>query len=140
MPTNIRQKYENKTKLYSAGILKEFRIRYQIPPEVRSNTSFIDYLNRNHYLKFSFVRHPFDRIVSAYRDKVIKHKEKWLKLDPKHHDFESFVKYVIMECQKFRKNLKRMNTHWRPYYNKCGYCDVDYDVIGRAETFIDDTR
>ena len=72
--------------------------------------------------------------------KVIKHKEKWLKLDPEHHDFESFIKYVIMECNKFRSNQKRMNTHWRPYYNKCGYCDVDYDVIGRAETFIDDTR
>ena len=37
--------------------------------------------------------------VSAYRDKVIKHKEKWLKLDPKHHDFESFVVFQFFSIE-----------------------------------------
>ena len=23
--------------------------------------------------------------------------------------------------------------HWRPYISQCGYCDVDYSVVGRLE-------
>ena len=75
------------------------------------------------------------------RDKVLKNKARWLKLKPEEKkDFETFVKYVITECTTNVQNKKKINTHWRPFYAKCEYCDMKYDVIGRAETFIDDTR
>ena len=31
-----------------------------------------------------------------------------------------------------------MNSHWRPFTFKCYYCDINYDVIGRMETWNDD--
>ena len=32
----------------------------------------------------------------------------------------------------------QINRHWRPFYLRCGYCDVNYDVIGKMETFAQD--
>ena len=58
------------------------------------------YLKENNYLKFSFVRHPFDRLVSAYREKVEK-KEHGLYVRQKLKkfygkvDFETFLLHVI---------------------------------------------
>ena len=31
-----------------------------------------------------------------------------------------------------------MDGHWKPYFQKCDYCDVDFDVIGKMETFNED--
>ena len=33
-----------------------------------------------------------------------------------------------------------MNGHWNPITPTCRYCDVEYDVIGRMETFNEDLR
>ena len=35
-------------------------------------------------------------------------------------------------------NRSKINQHWRPYLSKCSYCDVNYDVIGRLESWNDD--
>ena len=32
------------------------------------------------------------------------------------------------------------NVHWRPQYTGCPYCHINYQVIGKAETFADDVR
>ena len=32
------------------------------------------------------------------------------------------------------------NVHWRPQYTGCPYCHIDYQVIGKAETFADDVK
>ena len=36
--------------------------------------------------------------------------------------------------------LIRQNIHWRPQYAGCPYCHVDYQIIGKAETFADDVK
>ena len=34
----------------------------------------------------------------------------------------------------------KLDKHWKPFISRCGYCDVPYQVIGRAETFEQDQR
>ena len=31
-----------------------------------------------------------------------------------------------------------LNNHWKPFISRCGFCDVPYTVIARAETMIED--
>ena len=101
--------------------------------------SLNNYLKSEHYLTFSFVRHPCDRLVSAYREKVerktrgLYFKHKLIKLYHK-YDFATFVEHVI----KTIKEGKGIDRHVRSFYGRCAYCDMKYDVIGRAETFNQD--
>ena len=40
----------------------------------------------------------------------------------------------------FRRAEQVIDAHWRPFYLRCGYCEVDYDIIGKMETFEDDLK
>ena len=35
-------------------------------------------------------------------------------------------------------NIKVGNFNYRPFYHRCDFCDVKYDVIGFMETYYDD--
>ena len=123
------------------------------PPK---NISLNDYFLTNNYFVFSFVRHPFDRLVSAYLHKIIGNPEKYagdrneiIKIYGENITFEKFIKYVIEEVQRFikcfpkieKKFCKKVNVHWKPFYLKCPYCDINYNhFIGRLETFDRDFR
>ena len=60
--------------------------------------------------------------------------------------FNNFILYVIDKIQKYEdctaKNLQcnAIDVHWRPFYLRCDYCDVNYNYIGRMETFEQDVR
>ena len=86
-------------------------------------------------LSFTFVRHPFERLVSAYKDKVIENSEKHITRSLKDQSFKSFVQLVI---QEYKTSL--MNVHWRPIYQKCRHCDISYDVVGHTSTMEEDLR
>ncbi len=46
-----------------------YSAKRQLPPGL--NVTLLEYLKTNAYMSFSFVRHPFDRLVSAYEDKIL---------------------------------------------------------------------
>ena len=104
-----------------------------------------------HYFKFIFVRHPFVRLVSAYRNK----------LDDNNSWFEKT--YGSMILRYTRRNLTEkqyrqgkgvtftefvhwildknvFNQHWAPITTLCHPCVVPYNFVGKMETFDDDVK
>ena len=109
------------------------------------------------YFKFTFVREPFERILSAYKDKFVyprfRRKELQLhgtailrtvrpnasqsaldKLDD--ITFREFIEYLVTKGSN--KSTPVMDWHWDNYVNICGMCAISYDFIGHYETFDQD--
>merc|ERR1712032_1673461 len=66
--------------------------------------------------RFMVVRHPFERILSAYRDKL-----------------EDLARDINTPVTKF-------DEHWMPIWMLCSPCIVKYEVIAKMETFSEDTQ
>ena len=104
--------------------------------------------------KIMIVRHPFERLLSAYRDKLEDHQR-----GPQHGTFHYYRKYGRKIVSKYRQsNSSRVepsfeefidylidtdlalyaDDHWIPFYLFCTPCLVDYDLIVRFETLGED--
>lgn len=87
----------------------------------------------------TFVRNPYARLLSGYRDKMHKHtrmKAEILRLLghaetdlDRPISFEDFVKTVV------RQTDRQMNPHWRPQTAQILYGILDYHFIGRFEHY-----
>ena len=137
-------KHLNSSMLHGR-IPKEFT-SYPIFKKLENGQTLSDYFRQEGYFVFSFVRHPFDRLVSAYLDKVegrgpmgeFGYQKLRSKLKDKYGsiNFESFLQYVRASLRYHEINEKYpIDAHWRPYYLRCAYCDVTYNFIGRMENF-----
>ena len=117
------------------------------------------------YTKFLFVRHPFSRLLSAFKNKLSPestferadywrnsigvqilwrnrhmtpyNSTHWKDMLNKGYNlrFEEFVKHV--------GNPKRplpQNKHWKEISERCYPCDIDYDIIGKFETMDNDVN
>ena len=100
------------------------------------------------YYKIMLVRDPFERLVSAYRNKWLGKENAELhstlgkmivrryrfndskSADPKGDDvkFIEYVRYLIDNPSK------DVNEHWMSYHDLCRPCDVNYDFIGSIDT------
>ncbi|CAG0898933.1 unnamed protein product [Cyprideis torosa] len=97
------------------------------------------------------VRHPFSRLVSAYRDK--------LDVEAPDHFREEAEKIVGKTRAKSANNTRRdnptftefieylttqspdqYNEHWMPTYVKCRPCSVNYEFIMKLETIQEDVE
>ncbi|KAI1294775.1 Carbohydrate sulfotransferase 11 [Halotydeus destructor] len=108
------------------------------------------------YLTFMFVRDPFERLLSAYRNKFQITWSDYFRLrygrliiqslranatdqSRSKGDDVSFTEFLTYVTKLSRdRNLVDFNEHWRPIYNLCFPCLVDYDVIGKSETLVTD--
>lgn len=110
------------------------------------------------YLKFMFVREPFERLVSAYRNKfTLKynasfHKRFGTRIVRRYRrnatrealqsgadvTFREFAAYLTDPGTTARD--KPLNEHWQPVYQLCHPCHIHYDLVGKYETLEEDAN
>ncbi|XP_055708756.1 carbohydrate sulfotransferase 11-like [Phlebotomus papatasi] len=123
------------------------RKKYPRPSETELLTSL------NDSVSFLIVRHPFERLLSAYRDKMqnalpnsFHHKlgntiiqkyrtNKHSRL-PRWPTFPEFVNYLIDQIH----NHRELDMHWTPITNFCTPCQVRFNIIAKFETLEEDQR
>ncbi|CAH7167934.1 Chst13 [Phodopus roborovskii] len=107
------------------------------------------------YLAFLFVREPFERLASAYRNKLVQpHSAAFQRrygtrivrrLRPhaqpdalsRGHDvrFAEFLAYLL---DPRTRRHEPFNEHWERAHALCHPCLVRYDIVGKFETLADD--
>ncbi|XP_053406278.1 carbohydrate sulfotransferase 10-like [Mercenaria mercenaria] len=92
---------------------------------------------------FMFAREPYSRLWSAYLDKFYL-PDFWATMSKKirpvdkskcAHDvtFKEFLSFIV-------KDSIHLDRHWTPLHRLCSPCHVNYDAIGKMETFNDDSK
>jgi len=137
---HLFSKIQSSKKLH-VQVPKLFRV-----PELRSSERR-DLFEKS--VSFSIVRHPFERLVSAFQDKIVDQSDGWYANRVQYLKVEyggvSFANFAEMVLDKSVKVCRQMNTckldkHWKPFISRCGYCDIPYTVIARAENIAEDQK
>ncbi|ELU03014.1 hypothetical protein CAPTEDRAFT_118380 [Capitella teleta] len=111
-----------------------------------------DIINRlQKYTSFVIVRHPIDRIISAYKDKIQSRGPSRMRKIVKDimefygiredrrltNDAGTFWKYVEITFPQFVSwmvRTKSNDTHWQSFRDLCFPCDINFTYIGHLET------
>ena len=110
------------------------------------------------YKKFMFVREPFERLLSAYKDcfwgKFKRRDEFWkhyreairsvlvksssldIDVNTDNTTFEQFATYLVLRWKKGGL----FQDHWREQHKLCHPCQVQFDYVGHYETLQDDAQ
>ena len=118
-----------------------------------SNIQAMDILQNSS--KTLFVRDPYERIFSAYVDKLVTINEYYfnyigstairkVRINPSPrsltcgHDltFSELLKYLLI----LHNSWKPIDVHFSAMHKHCRPCEVRYDYIGHMETFNDDAK
>ncbi|XP_046893463.1 carbohydrate sulfotransferase 12 [Hypomesus transpacificus] len=113
------------------------------------------------YTKFLFVRDPFVRLISAFRNKFQLRNEEFYKRFSQvilrrygnHSDlptsvdeafaaklrpsFSQFIQYLL---DPQTETEMPFNEHWRQVYRLCHPCQIQYDFVGHLETVEEDAE
>ncbi|XP_071496607.1 carbohydrate sulfotransferase 9-like [Diadema antillarum] len=100
------------------------------------------------YTKFLFVRNPYSRILSAYRDKFTDSVKKpswtlaarqWLRENTSDPPLSNSSKVSFPQFVTYYLHASPKNNHWEDMNKLCDPCTVDYDFIGYYETLKPDS-
>lgn len=130
---NLPVPNEPHPEFYSSPFVKPF----QLPDEQMDEILYGD-----EYYRFSFVREPVERVLSAYLDKVqrpMPQRERFFKrfLPEKAPDYDlSFSEFVgiLSTIESYRD----FDKHWRPQYGLLFLPDIKYHFLGSLDRFDDD--
>lgn len=107
------------------------------------------------YFRFIFVRHPLERLLSGYRDKVQRYflnrplfyglraqmykegkEDEYKELDI--HGFHAFLRYLVIRGDNpYGGGTVR---HWKKYYDLCRSCGHEWDFIGKMDSIYEDSE
>lgn len=135
------------------GLLSRLNNRKRLSNPQFNATDVDHYFSKSY--KFTFVREPFERLLSAYKDKFISRRAfdrsllKYYGTKILHHfrpkvtkqsmealddiTFPEFVEYIIKEGVH-----EGFDRHWNTYEEQCNPCLIKYDFIGRYEFLAED--
>ena len=89
------------------------------------------------------------RLVSAFQDKLVDQSDKFYKRVVDNIvktygeiNFENFVRMIFKNSKIRCRRLNKcgLDKHWKPFISRCGYCDIPYKVIAKAENFAEDQK
>ncbi|XP_038053020.1 uncharacterized protein LOC119725614 [Patiria miniata] len=139
--------------LYTKGSLQFRRSQKMGDFPIRDYDDETFMFKLQNYKKILFVREPFARFLSAYRDKYVELRhfpyyrpigmsiiQKYRKnptpaeIQSGRPTFEEFTRWVVAE------EVPEGDFHWRPLFNWAHPCHISYDFIGKVETATEDTK
>lgn len=149
--------FEGKLK-YPLEIKQKHKVHLLNYPTLKKLSPKDQLWRLNLYYSFVFVRHPFERILSAYRNKFKdpyspgfqrRYGPKILRLfredltekeykAGRNVTFEEFVRFIIHVHA--HKGSKSFDEHWQIIHSLCKPCQIKYNYIGKMETLVDDAE
>ena len=118
-----------------------------------------DILGGNGYSKQLLVRHPFERLLSTYRGKVVDTKSdyRWMGISVLKHSFPNLFKFnktlrdlnnpqsvlgapTFAQFMQWIYDTKFYDTHWSLILENCHPCAMRWDVVMRLETIDQDSK
>ncbi|MCO7227699.1 sulfotransferase family protein [Halomonas sp. CnH100-B] len=126
-------KYDNVHDRRASPLLSPFQLPEKILAGVMSGKDSFN---------FTFVRNPYSRLLSCYLDRIvpkqsapyrelIRYLNKEIGYD---FSFDEFVKAICLQSDF------EQNNHWRVQYTDVMYEYVNYNFIGKQESFSEDMR
>ena len=100
--------------------------------------SVLDMLMTGSAFRFTFVRHPIDRLISAYSDKIARirpmrvHIQQLLGMP---EDPDTLVPFDMFMAALVVQEPLQMDPHWRPQHLNIMHGVIEHDFIGRLENF-----
>jgi len=124
------------TDIFCSPFVKPYQIQKRMLEKI---------LFDSQYYKFTFVRNPYSRILSAYLEKILNKKpqaKQILKiLDGQYNESKSDYKDITFSDFLYalkEMSPKDMDKHWRPQYLLLMEPLIQYDFVGKVEKFEND--
>lgn len=163
-------RYESVNKTSSSIYVNPWRLSLdRVLPNIhlRSLTNLSELFSQR-FTRALFVRHPFERLASAYQERIATLPKDRIQSEPYYdnirkvicrrymsfnqtdylsfghhpceHKIPSFEHFLryILQNSQIQNGIDRMDAHWKPYSLICQVCQFHYNFIGKYETFNDD--
>ena len=138
----------NMTRKTKSVHSKKYLLTFGLKPLNQFSKSAI--LHRlDNYFTFMNVRHPLDRLLSTYNEKLVRNNKSYQKTvgrriikqfrkHPSNKSLETGEGVTFSEFMKMIASQKNdtgfLNEHWENYFKSCFPCLIRYDYISKLET------